>query len=300
MDDDGKWWGGCSVPLLAGESILNTLETVPPAVACSPPHMPGWSGPLAKRMGILGPVLFVVQPDLQIARMILSCHDFSDQIARHRFWFVCGDDWPHQLRQFLEDHPGLATPTRFIRTKWTADDVVNPMITTAQDVFSAVLSQRAAILSTRQSKPIRTTDRRQILVVGGSDFRLWDNAALVLQEQLSSRAKSDGLTTHRFDTDDALSGSPLALQDAAANCGSIVSANLCRADCNQLISPQVPWITWITQPAVPTFDTAGPHDALILADVNWHAIARKAGWPENRVQVCDWTRSAQPRIVSPT
>jgi len=130
------------------------------------------------------------------------------------------------------------------------------------------------------------------LVVGGSDFRLWDNAALVLHEQLSGRAKSNGLAIHRFDTDDALCGSPLALLDAAQSCGSIVSANLCRADCNQLISPEVPWITWITQPAIPAFETAGPRDALVLADANWQALAGKSGWPESRVQVCGWPQCA--------
>ena len=287
MDSEGKWWGGCSVPLLAGESILKTLETVQTGSCLLVPVHAGLVRAARQRMGSW-PVLFVVQPDLQIARMILSCHDFSDQIERHRFWMACGNDWSRQLRQLFDEHPGLATPTRFIRTKWTGDDVINPMITAAQDVFSAVLNERAGQLSSRQPSPKYSTDRCQVLLVGGSDFRLWDDAATVLHEQLSSCPKSDELTIHRFDTDDALCGSPLALLDAAAACGSIVSANLCRADCNQIVSSEVPWITWVTQPVVPAFETAGPRDALILADLNWRALATKAGWPADRLRVCGW------------
>jgi len=106
MDHDGKWWGGCSVPLLAGESILKTLETAPTGSCLLAPAHAGLVWAARQRMGSW-PVLFVVQPDLQIARMILSCHDFSDQISRHRLWLVCGEDWPQQLRQLLDDHPGL-------------------------------------------------------------------------------------------------------------------------------------------------------------------------------------------------
>jgi hypothetical protein len=235
------------------------------------------------------PVLVVIQPELEIARVILSTFDFADQITRHRLWLVCGSNWSTQLRELFDIHPGLATPTRFIRTKWTGDDVITPMIAGAQEVFSNVLGERGQKLSSLQAESAPANDVGDILLIGGSEFRLWDDAQAVLRQQLSNQSN---ISIHGFDTDDALNGSPLALLHAARKCGSVISANICRADCNQLIFADVPWITWITQPSVPTFETAGPRDALILADANWRAIARKAGWPDHRVRVCGWPRRA--------
>jgi hypothetical protein len=293
MNQSGKWWGGCSVPLLAGRSILKTLETAQTGSCLLAPAHAGLVRAAREKMGT-SPVLVVVQPDLEIVRVILSSHDFTDQIIRHRLWLVCGSVWSAELRQLFDAHPGLATPTRFIRTKWTGDDVITPMIATAQEMFSTVLGERSQKLSSLQADPAPANDLRQILLIGGSEFRLWDDAPMVLQQQLTAHQKSSELTIHRFDTDDALNGSPLALLHAARKCGSVISANICRADCNQLIAADVPWLTWITQPAVPTFETAGPRDALVLTDANWRAIARKAGWPENRVRVCDWPHRAGP------
>jgi hypothetical protein len=296
MTAAGKWWGGCSVPVLAGRSILQSLEKSPiGSCLLDPPHA-GLVRAARERMGDC-PVLFVVQPNLEVARMILCCHDFSDQFASHRLWTLCGEDWQTISRQIFDDYPGLATPARFIRTKWTADEAITSMIADAQDVFSTVLNTRAQEVSNRQSGTAQTQDRRKILLVGGSAFRLWENAADVLHQRLSAIGSAHQLDLRRFDTDDALNGSPLALLQAAGACGSVVSADLCRADCNQLVPREMPWITWITLPAVPTFDQAGPNDALVLADVNWQPLARKAGWPGDRVKTCGWPIQAEVRTT---
>jgi hypothetical protein len=283
---DGRWWGDCSVPVLAGAAVLKSLDPQQTGSCLLAPSHAGLVRAARERCG-LSPALFVVQPDAEIARVILSTHDFSDQIAAHRFWMLTGPEWADHLRTLLEKFPGLAVPTRFIRTQLTTDDEIAPLIKIAQDVFSPVLADRTRHLSKLQDEPVPKVNPNQILLICGSQFRLWDDAPRVLREQLSAGVETD-FTLHDFDTDNALCGSPLALVQAARECGSVVSANLCRADCNHLISTQVPWITWVTVAAVPAFEAAGPRDALVLADPNWRAIARKAGWPENRIRICGW------------
>ena len=291
MDHSGKWWGACSVPLLAGRAVLKTLETAQiSSCILAPPHA-GVVRAARQKMGV-SPVLVVVQPDLEIARLILSTFDFSDDIARYRLWFACGSDWTAQLQEMFNAYPGLATPTRFIRTKWTGDEVITPMIAKAQEVFSKVLGERKPQVSQQhlscRDKPVAMNDVRKMLLIGGGEFRLWDQGPTILHQQLAAIEESSKLVIQTFDTDDALNGSPLALLQAARECGSVISANICRADCNQLILAEIPWVTWITQPAVPKFETAGPRDALVLADANWRPLARKAGWPIERVRVCGW------------
>jgi hypothetical protein len=283
---DGRWWADCSIPMLAGRAMLKTLEPLQAGSCMLAPAHAGLVHAARERMGSSA-VLFVAQSDPEIARMILSCHDFSDQIAKHRFWIFSGPDWANQLQSAFDRFPGLAIPTRFIRTTLTTDEAIAPLVAAAQEVFSAVLSDRTQQLASIQSQPPAVNDPRKILVICGSEFHLWDDGPTVLRDQLSALA-ADDLNLHCFDTDDALCGSPLALLQAARESGSVVSANLCRADCNHLIPTQLPWITWITQPAVPAFESAGPRDALVLADANWKPLARKAGWPENRVRICGW------------
>jgi hypothetical protein len=284
---NGRWWADCSVPLLAGRTMLRSLpdESVG-SCQLMPAHV-GLVRAARERMGNC-PVLFVAQPDAIIARMILSCHDFSDQIDRHRFWIVSGLDWLQHLERIFTDYPGLATPLRFIRTRLTNEELTLPAITAIQSVFSKALSLRGEEINRLKAEPIATVDHKSILLVGGTEFRLWEFGTDLIEQQLRSRAHIDGLTIRRFDMDDALCGSPLALLQAARQSGSVVAADVCRADCNQLLSPDIAWITWLTQPGAPPFDSAGPRDALILADEKWTPIARVAGWPASRIRVCGW------------
>ena len=276
---DGKWWADCSVPMLAGRSLLKTLESLAAGSCLLAPAHTGLVRAARERMGSSS-VLFVVQDDPHIARMILSCHDFSEQIAQHRFWILCGPTWPSDLQAAFEKYPGLAVPTRFIRTPLTPDELIAPLIKSAQEVFSAVVSNRTRQLQSMQAQTIPKIDPHQLLLICGSEFRLWDDAPAILQQQLSI-SDHGNLKLQTFDTDNALYGSPLALLEAAQQSGSIVSANLCRADCNHLISTQLPWITWVTQPAIPAYDSAASKDGLILADPNWKALAQKLAGPNS-------------------
>jgi hypothetical protein len=281
---DGRWWADCSVPLLAARALLSTLEPDPlSSCLLSPGHI-GLVLASRERMGA-GPALIVIEPNLDAARVILSCHAFSAEITSHQLWFVCGPEWAVQLRRLFDDHRGLATPARFIRTKLTLPELADSLIAEAQAVFSAVLESRVQVIADLKSNEPIERESGKTLLIGGSQFQLWNDGTDALQEALSDR---DVL---RFDTDHPLSTSPIALIEAARACGSIVSADLCRADSTSGVSMELPWITWMTQPAAPPFETAGPRDALILADPAWRSIARTAGWPDDRVHICGWPSS---------
>ncbi len=286
IEPSGRWWGDCSVPLLAGRVLLKTLQAGPAGSCVLLPGNAGLLTAARERIGTCTP-LFVIQPDVRIARMIFTCGDFSSQIDRHRLWTCTGPDWAQQLREIFAEHPGLATPMQFIRTRLAAEEVIAPLITAAQDVFSSVLTERTAQIAELNAHPAER-DPDRILLIGGTEFRLWDQGTSVLNDQLRQHSSGLGLRIHPFDTDDPMNGAPIALLGAANDCGAIVSANICRADSNQILPHEIPWISWMTIAGAPPFATAGPRDALILADPAWRSIARQAGWPDDRVKVCGW------------
>src|SRR5439155_18022135 len=106
-----------------------------------------------------------------------------------------------------------------------------------------------------------------------------DDAAAVLAAELTPCAADAGTTIERFDSDDPASSSPLALATAAARCGSVVAANVSRADAANLVAPETPWITWVTRPIIPPFVVAGPRDGIVVADPEWQPLAIASGWP---------------------
>jgi hypothetical protein len=281
--ENNRWWSGCSVPLLAGRTLLRTLaEESVSSCLLAPAH----AGVVRAGRELMGKysVLFVAQPDLRSAQMILACHDFSADISNRRWWIVTGPRWLEEFHRLFEENPGLSTPLRFIRTKLTVEDITLPMIKAIQDMFALVLTARGRQIDDLKASTAAPSQSKTILLVGGTEYRLWEPGTMVLQQQLAQH-KAD---LKPYDTDNALCGSPLALLQQSQGCGCIVSANICRADCNGLITEQIPWITWMTMPGAPAFTSAGPKDGLILADPQWRAIAQAAGWPAARVHVCGW------------
>jgi hypothetical protein len=291
---DGRWWADCSVTLLAGRALLKTMDESPLGSCLLAPAHAGLLLAARERVGSAS-VLMVLHPNVPAVRIILGCHDFSAEIRQHRLWFAVGSDWQRQLRQMFDNYPGLATPHRFIRTKLLPAEAADTLIAAGQSVFSEVLENRAKMIADLHGS--KTIASNQILLVVRSQFRLWDNGSDILQAELCdltnnpNAEKSGDFTIREFDTDDPLSTSPLALATAAYECGSVVAANICRADSNHLVPIEHSWITWLTRAMIPAFSTAGPADALILADNRWRSLARDAGWPDDRVHVCPWPMS---------
>jgi hypothetical protein len=285
MTPDGKWWADCSVPLLAGRSLLRSLE---PSNLMSCYLAPAHAGLVQSARERNGdePAMLVVAPDPVVLRVILSSYDFSAQIASHHLWFVTAENWADQAKQLFENYPGLPTPGRFIRTKLTPDEIIDPMIAEAQHILSAVMNDRTRQIETIRTQSPKLKNTAKTLVIAGSRFRLWDDAPAILLDEFSNG--STNLQIQRFDGDDPATSAPLALATAAADCDRIISANIARADAANLVADDTPWITWITRLPIPKFAHAGPNDRLIVADPIWQTTAEKSGWPSHRVTVCGW------------
>ncbi len=278
-DADGRWWAGCSVPLLAGRALLRSLTVEPGGHCLLAPAHAGLVVAARERLGP-GPVLFVVQPDLAACRMILACDDFSADVAAGRTWFFAGEDWPAAFRRAFDDHPGLALPARFVQTRLTPDGAIEPIVTAAQAAIGDVASARAATLHRRAAgRP--SLDRGRAVVIAGSDFSPWAVGA----GPLRAAAAAVGLAVIGYDTDDPIASSPLALAAAAEGCGTVLAVDVGRADAAPVVSAAATWVTWVTRPAVPAYPGSATEDHLIVADAAWSGLAARAGWPSDRTSV---------------
>ncbi len=122
-DGDGRWAAGCSVPLLAGRALLRSLSVEPGGHCLLAPAHAGLVVAARERLGP-DPVLFVVQPDLDLLPADPGGDDFSADLAAGRLWFAAGDGWAAEFRRAFDAHPGLAVPARFVQTRLTPDAAV--------------------------------------------------------------------------------------------------------------------------------------------------------------------------------
>jgi hypothetical protein len=174
------WWAGCSLPARAARRQLQTLDARAP-VACflDPPH-PAYLRTALEKSDASQAVVALV-PDATAMGIHLAADDLSREIAAHRLWFVVGADWPKQLRELFRAHPGLATPTQFIRLNLPDVDRLEPIIATAREVIAQVTSERtqtARGLSAAWKQ--QTGPARRLCVVSRRMFRLWNDAGAVL------------------------------------------------------------------------------------------------------------------------
>ena len=102
------------------------------------------------------------------------------------------------------------------------------------------------------------------------------------------------------DADRPDSAAPLAVALSAARCSAIVTANSSRADLPQVISERQRWISWITQPRVPAYSACASGDGLVLADRAFADMARRAGWPEDRLAIGGWPIEKIPMEAADT
>lgn len=284
--DAGGWVSDCSLPLRAATAMLQQL-TVTGVVACflSPVHGAQLRAALDKLDA--SQAIIALTPDRRELRIALGCFDFSEDIQRHRLWFAWGLDWETELTSLLADHPGLPTPSDFIRTPPVPDDVASRLIPAAERIISKALSDRTRqAQSLATPRPKRSSPARRLGVVAGSRFRLWNNPGTALARVFAdTTAPSDW---KRLDSDDPACASGLALALLASECDALVTCDLSRSCLSALIPASLPVITWLTTPAVPPFPAEASDDALLLADSAWLPAARAAGWPESRIAIAGW------------
>ena len=284
----GSWWAECSVPRAAAVKLLASLD---PSRLVSAYLAPAFAQLLhaARHQTGAEPALIAIVPSVETLQILLAGGDFAAEIASHRLWFVAGEDWAEELRKLFRDHPGLPPAGRFIRTKLTDAAVTEPMIAAAQDVLGEVARSRNAALQRLRSidaGPAGTCER--LMIISPSKFRLWDDAAPALEEAAAEFEAVGNGRVVRFDSDDPLNGSPLALATMAADSDAVLAANVYRSDAADLVAAPKPWLTWVTREPVRPFDPAAPRDRLIVATPTLAAAATRAHWPATAVVVAGW------------
>lgn len=275
-DTDDRWISGCSLPRRAAMAQLRKLD-VTGAVACflAPAH----AAAIRVALNHLRPeqAVIAIIPDEADFRFMLHCEDFSKDVATHRIHFVVGAGWSTQLQELFDHIPGLSIPSQFIRVTGIAPERLDAMITEAQRVFSVVTAHRAQQIQLLRSQQRETSNR--LCIVGGSQRRLWNDYGAIIAES----ASDDDCVV--VDPDDPNQSSPLAVARAASECGAIVTVDISRADAPEVVSNEIPWVTWVTNGNIPTRDACGTRDRLLTVNESDVPVARRAGWKESEVRI---------------
>ena len=285
MQPGERWWAGCSVPRAAARFMLKTME-VRGTVGCflNPLH----AAQVRVALDLLAPrqAVVAIVPEEQTLAIILHGEDFAGDIRAGRLWLAAGPQWESQLRGIFQNTPGLPTPVEFIRPITSDTDATHCLIDPAQRIFAEVGSARAMKLDELcQRWEPRVAVDRQICLLAPSEFRLWDDAGLVLAKL---ERCADGPRFCRLDSDCPTSSSPLALGIAAGDCDAVLAANVFRSHLPGVVSEKMPWITWVTTPRIPSVAEAGPCDRLMLADPCWLDLARRMGWTDSQIELAGW------------
>ena len=292
LDHTDRWLGGCSLPYRAAQAMLKSFE---PRGTLAGFLAPGHAAEIRAALDRLSheQAVLILQPDLQTLRVMLSCGDFSADLAAHRVYFVTGNFWSDDLQELFVRHPGLPTPQQFIKLPTAEADVVDPLIAESQKIFNAVITERAERIRTLRDTPrSRALRLRQLGVIAGTQFKLWDDAGTALAEALCSASPDDGFTVTRLDPDVPIFAGPLATAEFCRTCDAIVTADTARCDFPDVLPLDLPWVTWVTKGRIPAHASAGVNDALLLADAAWTPTAVGAGWPADRVRV-----AAHPLLI---
>jgi hypothetical protein len=287
LDEDGNWWAGCSLPTAAGAAMLKKMD-VNAAVSCflAPPH----AAHLRIALDKVSPeqAIIAVVPEEADVRLLLSCEDFSQDIAAHRLWLAGGPTWALELEEILREQIGLAVPAQFLRLHSTADAVIQKLIQEATAVFSQITVLRSRLIGqVGEIAAGRSTQSRKFCVMAPRRFRLWNDEGFAL----SNIAPADSVL---LDTSDPALSSPLKLATTAVECGALLAPNFARADMPGALPANVAWFTWITNDRIPSFQGAGANDRLLIATPSVRAAAIAAGWPAERVHVAGWPHAALP------
>ncbi len=284
--DEGYWWTGCSVPLLAGRQMLKNLE-LSGTVGCfvHPTHA-GQLRACFERIQSNQAIVAIV-PDPLCLAVMLRCEDFSAELAAGRLGFAAGWDWTEQLGKLFAAHPGLPLPQNFVRTSLLEDGELGQFTTDAQAVISAETSRRAdRIALSRQAGDRRTRPTGRVLVVASGYFRLADLSGPALMNAICGDDAADAFV--HLDPDRPLSASPLAVALAAAEADAVVTANTFRHDFPLIVPQRTAWITWVTTPRIAPPVAAAAGDGLLLADPQWRDIALGVGWSNQRIDIAAW------------
>lgn len=290
LDASGQWWGGCSVPCFAARELLRKLEAVGTAAYVCPTH----GAELEVALERLSPrqAVIAIVPVMKDLAVMLHCVNLSQAIRGHRLWFAAGDGWEQELGILLDGMPGLPVPQNFIRTKLLDDETFFRMSCSAQRVLSGALDRRQRMLQEARSQGIHAGADR-VVVVAPSEFRLWDDAGRVLVEVVRHAAPAI------LDPDDPAQSTGLAVALACRDAAGLVVPNRTRRELGEFVPDDLPIVSWLTVPLVPPFSLGMERDGLIVAHPSWVDLARRAGWPVERIVVGGWPATGAGKDVQP-
>jgi len=299
FDGEGRWWDGCSVPLLAARAMLKTLDPQG-RVACF--LRPTLAAHVRVALEALreDQAVVAVMPEIPALRVLLHCGDFSRAIRTGRLWFAAGGQWPGELARVFAENPGLPTPSQFIRLPVTPAEEVDRLVKAAQEVFAEQNAARAASVARSRDNWQPSSRVRRLCVLAPSHFRLWEVSGAVLADALARDAGDAGVAVFRLDPDRPTGASLLAFASAAAACDAVITADVGRGDLAGAAPAGMPWVTWMTTPRVPPCPPAEPNDFLLVADEAWKPGAVAAGWPAERVHVASWPAMFEPAQAAPS
>jgi hypothetical protein len=196
--------------------------------------------------------------------------------------FVTGEPWADDLRRLFNDRPGLPTPQQFIKLPTLTGDIADPIIQACQSVFAAVNAERTERIVALRNTPRTFSNSGTIAVIAGSKFALWEDPGAQLATAL---LPSDATNLRRLDPDCPLLAGPLAVAEFCSKAEALVIADVGRCDFPDVLSKDLPWVTWVTRGRIPNRAAAGPRDALLVADPSWRDAAIAAGWDAHRVDI---------------
>lgn len=285
MLEDERWWARCSVPRAAARFMLKAMDVRGTLGCFLHPSYAAQLRVVLDRLHARQAIVAIV-PDEQTLAVLLHAEDYSRDIAAGRLWFAAGPEWQAELESIFERNPGLPTPVEFVRPILADTGPADRLIEPAQTIFARVSQARTArVQSMIGGWKSRVGQPHRVCLLAGSEFRLWDDAAIVLAELASENCE---IEVHRVDSDRPTSASPVALAAAAAQCDAVLAANCFRHDLPGITPAEQPWVTWVTTSRIPPASDAEPHDRLLLADSSFRAIAARQGWPEDRIQLAGW------------
>ncbi|CAN5581296.1 hypothetical protein BH10PLA1_BH10PLA1_13670 [soil metagenome] len=299
LDSAGAWIGNCSLPYRAGVAMLKTLDPRG-TVACF--LAPNHAAEIRAALERLSPeqAVLTIQPDLQSLRIALACEDFSADLDAHRLFFAFGVNCSEEMRSIFATNPGLPTPQQFIKLPTLSSELVDPLIAESQKLFAAVISDRAErVRATREHRPESPREVRQIAVIAGSRFSLWDDAGAARAEALlpaSLDIERTSVELTRLDPDLPIFAGPLATAELCKDCDALITPDTGRCDFPDVLPIDLPWVTWVTKGRIPAAQAAGPNDALLVADAAWLQAAVSAGWKPERVGIATFA----PRPITST
>lgn len=284
---DGRWHAGCSVPRRAAEVMLRK-ETWPGRSLCllTPTHGQQVAAVLDK----LGPTkaLVVIFASPDALADALACGDFAAAARAGRLHVACDEP---SLRRVFAAHPGLPVPRQMVRLPDADPAAVAAAIAWTQPTLASVTADHAARIRVTATADISMAAEGPPVVLVGRHFGPWADSGNTLARVWAgdgadpNSIDAASIDVDVVDTDRPHHAADAALAERTAAARFVVTADRPRP---AWATHAAPWVAWLTRPDIPSFNPAFPRDALLLADDEWLALARTAGWPSSRLAVARW------------